>query len=123
MREYTRMLPLWHLEEKLSLSDAYPSGLAWAEANGRHQVGEMAGKKNKRTGYYTVYLGGIPYSAHRIVYYLRTGRDPGSGYVRHMRDNRDKDNRKELVLHVHEPPKLHKRSYVKSGMYSKLHCN
>lgn len=121
---YRELLPLWHLQEKIALSDRYPSGLEWVESNGWHQAGEMAGKYNKHTGYYAVHLGGAPYVAHRLVYYLRTGEDPGSADVRHTQDNREKDNRKELVLYKRKPPKLNKRLYVKSGLYSKkLDCN
>jgi hypothetical protein len=120
---YTSMLPLWHLQEKVALSDQYPSGLEWVESNGWHQAGEMAGKYNKHTGYYTVYLGGTPYVAHRLVYYLRTGKDPEGADVRHTRDNKDRDNRKELVLYVRKQPRLHKRPYVKSGLYTKTTCD
>lgn len=113
------MLPLWCVEEKLALSDRYPSGLEWAETNGWHRAGDMAGKYNQHTGYYSIYINGVHYVAHRLVYYLRTREDPGDHDVRHKRDNVDKDNRKELVLYKHKIPSLYKRPYVKSGLYSK----
>jgi hypothetical protein len=110
-RSYKEMLPLWYLEGKVALSDQYPSGLQWVEANGWHKAGEMAGKLVPNTGYYAVYLSGAQYMAHRLVYFLRTGVDPGRADVMHTADNLDKDNRKELSLYYRKSIVRTKRRY------------
>lgn len=58
----------------------------------------MAGSWKPALGRYVICIGGGRYQAHRIVYYLRTGTDPGQDVVIHKADNPDRDNRKELVL-------------------------
>lgn len=56
----------------------------------------MAGKLNPRTQHYLVTLGGTNYLAHRIVYGLVSGTDPGSVRIYHLSE--DRDNRKGLSL-------------------------
>lgn len=102
-RQYKRMPPLWHIEQKLVLSDRYPSGLEWVETNGWRKAGEMAGKLVKSTGFYMVRVGGEQYQAHRLVYYLRKGEDPGDADVLHEINNETKDNRKLLFLFMRKP--------------------
>lgn len=89
-------LPLGMFREHLVLTDQYPSGLAWKKSNGWHKKGEMAGKLNPRTQHYLVTLGGSTYLAHRIVYGLVSGTDPGSARIYHLSE--DHDNRKGLSL-------------------------
>lgn len=99
-RAYLPLLPLWYYQEKLQLSERYPSGLEWAIRSARYDVGDMAGKWTGR--YYVLRLGGDTYHSHRLVYYLRTGTDPGNADVLHGADNPEKDNRKELTLRLRE---------------------
>jgi hypothetical protein len=95
-RTYLEMLPLWYVEEHLELSDQYATGLAWkTEARG-HKPGEMAGRFNGKYCY--VSLCGARYQGHRIVYYLRTGVDPGDADVIHDSSNATYDNREALSL-------------------------
>jgi hypothetical protein len=82
----------------LKLSDSTPSGLEWTDSEGTPFPGEPAGSYRPVTGFYIVLLNGTEYQAHRLVYYLRTGKDPGENAVSHLPDNPEKDNRKELVL-------------------------
>lgn len=77
-RQYRPMPPLWYVQQRLRLNDDYPSGLEWAETNRRHKEGEMAGYLEHHRRYYVVSLDNEKLHAHRIVYYLRTGEDPGN---------------------------------------------
>ncbi len=102
-RAYKPMLPIWYVRARLKLTQEYPSGLMWIDTTGHHKAGEMAGKWNGR--YYMVRMSGDQYHAHRIVYYLRTGKDPGNADVLHDKDNTEKDNRKPLTLFQRKPSK------------------
>lgn len=97
-RTYTQLPPLDYLKTKLRLTDRYPSGLEWVDTSNQHKAGEMAGKWQRHLRRYTLYLLGNFYYAHRIVYYLRTGINPGNKDIIHTPDNKDRDNRKELVV-------------------------
>jgi hypothetical protein len=59
----------------------------------------MAGFRMTGKPFYLVYLFSHRYPAHRIVYYLRTGEDPGNADVLHETGNETKDNRKPLFLY------------------------
>mgnify|MGYP000863342617 CR=1 FL=1 len=87
-----------HAQQYLKLSEQYPSGLEWVLEDGWRSKGDMCGKWNSTGEYYVVRLFGDQYHAHRIVYYLRTGKDPKGKDVIHSDTNKSKDNRKELVL-------------------------
>jgi len=124
-RTYQKMLPLWWLQEQLELSDDYPSGLAWRSEGRYHKPGEMAGIQRSDGRYYYVFLAGTRYTAHRIVYYLRTGEDPGTADVMHGADNLTRDNRLELILFQRKPrpaPKWRRRVRNSEGqlVYSHL---
>jgi len=80
-RQYRPMPPLWFVEEKIRLTDGYPSGLEWAETTGRHAEGQMAGYLEHHKRYYVVAMCGEKFHAHRLVYFLRTGKDPGNADV------------------------------------------
>jgi hypothetical protein len=95
-RTYLEMLPLWYVQEQLALSDQYVTGLAWKTAARGHQSGDMAGRQHGKYCY--VSLCGNRYQAHRIVYYLRTGDDPGNADVVHDPSNATYDNREALTL-------------------------
>jgi hypothetical protein len=120
MRSYTEQMPLWYIQERLALSDQYPSGLVWTMSFQRHKAGDMAGKLDAVNNVYKVWLCGTVYVAHRIVYYLRTGEDPGTADVLHGEGNSDKDNRKELILRQRKAHNPIKRSYyrtvIKTGL-------
>jgi hypothetical protein len=92
------MLPLWFLETKLKLSDNYPSGLEWVDKDRNHKPGDMAGIWKSRIKRYILHITGDFIYAHRVVYYLRTGEDPGNKDVLHLPNNPERDNRKELIL-------------------------
>ena len=85
-RQYRPMPPLWYIRQKVRLADVYPSGLEWAETTGRHREGEMAGYLEHKGRYYDVSIDNQKLHAHRIVYYLRTGEDPGNADVKRPQD-------------------------------------
>lgn len=105
-RLYQQLPPLWYLEEQLELSDQYPSGLAWKQEGPYRQVGEMAGRARKHGRHYYVGLLDKRYLAHRIVYFMRTGEDPGNADVVHGSDNPKRDNRMELTLYQRKPSRM-----------------
>jgi hypothetical protein len=96
-RQYKVMPPLWRLEELLVLTDRYPSGLEWRVKKACNAAGTQAGRRNRVTGFYMIYIDNVVYLAHRIVYYLRTGEDPKLMDIVHENENSDKDNRKTLI--------------------------
>jgi hypothetical protein len=114
MRKYTSMPPLSYVQERLALSDDFPSGLVWIQTYQRHKTGEMAGKHSAHNGYYSVWLQNTQYVAHRLVYFLRTGEDPGAADVKHGEDNPERDNRKPLTLFLRKSGNRVRRSYVRN---------
>jgi hypothetical protein len=105
-RTYQQLPPLWYLEEQLELSDQYPSGLAWKQEGPYHKAGEMAGRARKHGRHYYVGLLNERYLAHRIVYFMRTGEDPGNADVVHGSDNSERDNRMDLTLYQRKPSRM-----------------
>ena len=105
-RTYHKLPPLWYLEEQLELSDDYPSGLVWKQDGPCHKAGEMAGRARKHGRHYYVGLLDEQFLAHRIVYYMRTGEDPGNADVVHGADNSKRDNRMELTLYQRKPSRM-----------------
>jgi len=87
---YKALPPLWHLTELLELTDEHPSGLRWKGS------GEFVKRLHKQSGFYLLSIDNEVYFAHRIVYYLRTGKCPDSHGVKHHHYNKLLDNRKEL---------------------------
>lgn len=84
--------------ELLMLCDKTPSGLRWTGDSRNKIPGAPVTRLDKNSGMYRVSLGGVVFLAHRIVYYLRHGVDPGGADVIHGADNPAKDNR--LSLHL-----------------------
>jgi len=80
------------------LSDDSPSGLKWLISSGKKSAGDPVTRKDTCDGFYRVSINNTVYLAHRVVYYLRTGVDPGGADVVHGPDNPDRDNRKSLSL-------------------------
>lgn len=87
---YKPLPPLWQLGELLELTDDHPSGLCWRDS------GKFVERLHKQSGFYQVSVDNEVYLAHRIVYYLRTGKCPDAYGVKHHHYNKERDNRKEL---------------------------
>ena len=90
----TQHLPLpdldW-LKEHLEIDPSVPSCLRWCKNHGPIRAGRMAGSHNTN-GYYQVRIKGKLYLVHRIICYLKHGKDPGENLVDHrksMFDNTD----------------------------------
>jgi hypothetical protein len=99
MARNTKLLPdLSYLQSVVRLSTKYPTGLEWAFSDGWRQEGDMAGRKSAMDKFWRVALYQERFACHRIVYYLRTGINPGTADVLHGTDNPEHDNRKELFL-------------------------
>jgi len=95
--------PLEELKEILMVCDSSPSNLCWIKPRtNRVKPGDPAGSLCK-DGYYNVGLkdgsqkGYSYYKAHRIVYYLQTGTDPGSALIDHVKNTRALDNEIRLA--------------------------
>ena len=79
------------VKELFELSDTSPSGIVWRDAspNGRRKAGKPAGSPaGKNLKYFIVFVRGHGYFyAHRIIYLLKYGENPGSMVVRHVGDD------------------------------------
>jgi len=73
------------VKDLFELCESSPSGLIWkvASKNGRAKIGAPAGSKWRNRWFISVRGHGLFY-AHRVVYYLQTGQNPGSMVVRHV---------------------------------------
>lgn len=108
-RTYKKLPPLDKVRLKLRLSDRYPTGLEWVDTTGRHASGEMAGRLDHSGSYYVVPLFGDKYHAHRLVYYLQTGSDPGNADVVKREGGAVHLFPTDLVLQQRQAPKPKRR--------------
>lgn len=106
-RNYKPIPP--HVTSCLTLSDDHPSGLAWAKKDRYRKPGDPVTRKTGNGRFYSVSINSNVYLAHRVVYYLRTGEDPGASDVVHGPDNLELDNRKPLSLSTQFSSKRRKR--------------
>jgi len=117
-RTYQEMPPLWWVQENLELTSDHPCGLKWKTTDRYHDAGDVAGKMVSHGRFYTVSILGVRYPAHRVVYYLRTGVDPGDADVLHDKDNIARDNRLNLTLYkrrTRPAPKYRRRVRDENG--------
>ena len=117
-RSYHEMPPLWWAQENLELTSDHPCGLRWKTSDRYHDAGDFAGVLRNDGRFYTLSLLGTRYPAHRVVYYLRTGTDPGDADVLHDKDNANRDNRLELTLYTRRTrpaPKYRRRVRDEEG--------
>lgn len=117
-RCYQEMPPLWWAQENLELTSDHPCGLRWKTSDRYHDAGDVAGKPCSHGRFYTVSMLGSRYPAHRVVYYLRTGTDPGNADVLHDKNNVARDNRLELTLYTRRTrpaPKYRRRVRDENG--------
>jgi hypothetical protein len=112
------MPPLWFVQQKIRLTDSYPSGLEWAETTKRHAEGQMAGYLEHHKRYYVVAMCGEKFHSHRLVYYLRTGQDPGNADVLRPEDCPRDQLPTDLFLEQRQAPKPRtRRNRRKSDWY------
>lgn len=83
-----KAIPMEWLKANLTIDTTMPSGLRWLVFN-RGRRTPMAGSQSPN-GYWHVGIKGHgSYVAHRLVWALRYGRDPGDSQI----DHRDRDKR------------------------------
>ena len=88
--------PLEFLEQAFLIDDTSPSGLRWKKSKStRVKPGDVAGTKSSR-GYWNVYINDRRYKVHRILYYMRTGIDPGQ----HLIDHAPRDPSDNAILRI-----------------------
>ena len=80
--------------DRFELCEQAPSGLKYRTATRFHAAGEPAGSKTKQ-GHYMIPYDNRMWYAHRVVYFLRHGEDPGNALVLHTVRY---DNRARLKL-------------------------
>jgi hypothetical protein len=80
-RKFLALPSLDQLNELFELAEHSQSGLKW-KANGKD-----AGIK-KGVGYWYVSIKGQYYLCHRIIFFMRTGINPGENFVDHKNRNR-----------------------------------
>jgi len=127
-RTYHEMPPLWWVQENLELTTDHPSGIKWKTSDRYHDAGDAAGILRTDGRFYVISLLGTRYPAHRVVYYLRTGSDPGDADVLHDKDNTSRDNRLNLNLYkrrTRPAPKYRRRIRNEEGnlVFRDLHTN
>lgn len=78
------------LEQALTIDKSSPSGLRWKTTNkySKMKPGDVAGKKTHE-GYWRVKINYISYAAHRIIFYMQTGKDPEEKMIDHTKDRSD----------------------------------
>ena len=78
---------LKQLQHYFYIDETSPSGLRWNNPNkySKRKHGDIAGSID-REGYWKVKVNYQAYRAHRVVYYMTTGRDPGNKMIDHKLD-------------------------------------
>jgi hypothetical protein len=78
------------LLDNLVIDETSPSGLRWKSSGKGRRKDLQAGSFQRK--YWAIMYNGIKYYNHRVIYFLKTGIDPGNFTIDHI--NRDtKDNR------------------------------
>lgn len=78
--------PLDQLLDRYSLNPDSPSGLVFKNPNPmdrNNKPGDVAGCRDKK-GYWQIRFNGVLYKAHRIIYFMQTGTDPGNLFIDHI---------------------------------------
>ncbi len=89
------------ISEYLELNTSSPSGLVWKKRKGsRTKVGKQAGSLHKENNRYSIRYDGKLYYCYRVVYYLRTGEDPGEYEVDHKTHETCTNNELRLATHA-----------------------
>jgi len=89
------------VSEYLRLDISSPSGLVWKKRKGsRTKVGKQAGSLHKENNRYSIRYDGKLYYCYRVVYYLRTGEDPGEYEVDHKTHETHTNNDLRLATHA-----------------------
>jgi hypothetical protein len=87
---YLKLPELDTLKELFTIDPSSPSGLKWKTPSkySKMKPEDVAGKKTHE-GYWRVKINYVGYTAHRIIFYMETGKDPGSKMIDHAKDRSD----------------------------------
>ena len=91
------------------------------DRGGRAPKGSHAGALNKHTGYYVVRFEDRLYGAHRLVYFLANGVDPGVLQVDHRDRNRSNNHPENLRLADQPSQNQNSRRHNKTGFKNVNH--
>ena len=98
MANYRPSPPLERLHEVLILDSSSPSGLRWKVAKGRRvKTGSVAGTL-RGDGYWYIKIDKKLFLAHRIVYFMHHGVDPGENQVDHKNGDKSDNSINNLRL-------------------------
>ena len=108
------------LQEYFEISTDSPSGLIWSKRPERSKikVGDTAGRKH-HLGYWQVKIQGKLYLTHRIIYYLKTGINPGNCPVDHPTDRGDNVNTRLASYSQNSCNRPKQKTYKKKETSSK----
>ena len=87
MTTYIKLPDFKFLHHCLEIDEASPSGLRWKNPNkfSNKKKGDVAGNKTHE-GYWRVRINYVKYTTHRIIFYMKTGEDPGDYQIDHAED-------------------------------------
>jgi hypothetical protein len=87
MTTYRKLPDFEFLHHCLKIDKTSPSGLRWKNPNkySNKKKGDIAGNKTNE-GYWRIRINYIKYTAHRIIFYMKTKEDPGDYQIDHAED-------------------------------------
>lgn len=98
-------MPMEFIKANLVICPESRSGLRWITQRGSNKPGP-AGNLDK--GRYTIWIQGRAYRAHRVVYALHTGNDPGVLLVDHMDGNPSNNHPNNLRKATHSQNQMNR---------------
>jgi hypothetical protein len=104
------------ISEYLELDESSDSGLVWIKyPGGGTAVGKQAGHLHQKKQRWAVKFKSKLYYCYRIVYYLRTGIDPGERFIDHATHETDTNNNLRIATQAENMANSNIRSDNTSG--------
>ena len=90
MTAYMKLPDYEFLHHCLEIDETSPSGLRWKNPNkySKKKKGDIAGGLTEE-GYWRVRINYVKYTAHRIIFYMKTMEDPGDYQIDHAESRTD----------------------------------